>query len=104
MAELNEWLWQVSGRCGLGCSQCSTEAAWQRFVCLTELAPLFHTGSQWPATGALETPARFSPHLSTFPLLRQRLPDSIGHARTFLCYINVGFFVEFDSFGASCCI
>lgn len=70
--ELNEWLWQVSGWCGLGCSQCSTEAAWQRFVCLTGFA-----SSQWPAAGSYKTSAHLSPICTHSPFVRQYLPNSI---------------------------
>ncbi len=65
--ELNEWLWQVSGWCGLGCSQCSTEAASQWSDCATELAPLSFT----PALGGQQQehiiPGFSRPHPNTFP-------------------------------------
>lgn len=98
--ELNERLWQVFGWCGLGCSQCSTEAAWQWFDCLTEPALLFHTSSQWPATGAYKTLASFRP-IETHSLSCGSICLILLDLHGLLCYITFCF-IEFDLFRVCC--
>lgn len=85
-----------SGRSLVGVVWAAPRAAQKQpgsgFDCLTELALLFHTSSQWPATGAYKTPASLGSHLNTFhfPAATSSLIPLDMHER--LCYITFAFY------------